>query len=58
MLKLVLAEPDGLFEEGVINIDVDSFKGDLGGGGDDIGRVDSSEGDSVDGVGSSDEEVS
>lgn len=58
MFKLVLAESDGLFKEGIINVDVDSFKRDFGGGGDDIGRVDSSKGDSVDGIGSSDEEVS
>lgn len=46
-----------MLEEGIINVGVDSFKGDLGGGGDDVGRVDSAERHSVDGIGSSDQQV-
>ena len=50
VLELVLGEPSGLFEEGVIDVGLHAIDGDLGGGGDDVGGVDSSEGNSVDGV--------
>lgn len=57
ILELVFGVSPGLLEESIINIGIDSVKGDLGGGGNDVSRVDSAEGDSIDGVGSSDEEA-
>lgn len=58
VLQLVLGEGDLLLEVSVVDIAGDSGNGDLGGSGNDIGGVDSLERDSVDAVGSSDQEVS
>ena len=58
VLELVLGEPGGLLEERVVDVDIDSSKGDLGGGGKDVGWVHSAERDSVDCVRSSHKEVS
>ena len=54
ILELVLGVPSRFFEERVVNVGFDAIDGHLGGGGNDVSRVDSSEGDSVDGVGASD----
>ncbi len=58
VFELVLAEPSALLEEGVVDVDVDAIEGDLGGSREDVGGVDSAEGDSVDCVWAGDEEVS
>jgi hypothetical protein len=48
VLELVGGEPFASLEEGVIDVGSDAVEGDLGGGGEDVGGVDSAEGDSVD----------
>lgn len=57
VLELVLGEAGLLLEESVINIGSDSSEVDFEGGGNDVGGVDSPEGDAVDGVGSGDQKV-
>ena len=54
VLELVLGESLGFLEEGVIDVDGDASEGHLGGGGDDVGGVDSAKGDTGDGVGAGD----
>jgi len=57
VLKLVLGEASAFLEESIIDISSDAFKRDLLRGGEDIGGVDSAEGNSVNGIGASDKEV-
>jgi hypothetical protein len=42
VLELVLGVSSGSLEEGVVNVDVDAVKGNLGAGGDDVSGVHSS----------------
>ena len=57
VFELVLAEPGALLEEVVADVDVDAVEGHAGRGGEDVGGVDSAESDTVDCVGTSDEQV-
>lgn len=58
ILELVLGESSGFLEEGVVNVGLDTVNGHLGGGGNHVGGVDSSKGNSVNGVRASDENIS
>lgn len=57
VLELVLGEAGLLLEESVINIGSDTSEVDFQGSGNDVGGVDSPEGDAVDGIGSGDQKV-
>ena len=57
ILEFVLGISSSFFEEGIIDIGVNSIKGNFSWGGDDVGRVNSSKGNSIDSIGSSDENV-
>jgi len=57
ILEFVLGVSLGLLEESIVDVGSDSVNANLGGGGDDVGGVDSLEWHSVDGVGASHEEV-
>ena len=58
VLQLIFSELDLLLEVRVIDVARNSIKGDFAGGSNDVSRVYSFEGDSVDAVRTSDEEVS
>lgn len=57
ILELVFGISSGFLEESIINVGLDSVKGNFGGSGNHVSRVDSSKGDTIDGIGSGDQKV-
>lgn len=58
VLKFILCEASSLLEESIVNVGCDTVKRNFLRSGKDISRVDSAKRDSIDSIGSSDEEIS